>query len=79
VRGHWCIVHRGAECEVAYCTSSKWSGHAPDIREAILGHSDTIRSVKQRYLTIKDHMLLQEIDKMTFDHGDTEIWLSEQR
>lgn len=61
-----------------WTTNALNSGMDSDIREAILGHSDRVRTVRQRYLAIKDHILLQEIDKMTFDHGETEIWLADQ-
>ena len=59
-----------------WTTNALNSGMDTDIREAILGHSDRVRTVRQRYLAIQDRILLQEIDKMTFDHGETEIWLS---
>jgi hypothetical protein len=48
----------------------------PEIREAIMGHGDRARSVRERYGQISDQELIKAIDLMTFDLGETEIWLS---
>jgi hypothetical protein len=50
------------------------SGLHPLIADAIVGHGDRKKDVKSVYLTISDADLLREIDKLTFDHGKTEIW-----
>jgi hypothetical protein len=49
----------------------------PEIRESIMGHWYRGRSVTERYGRISDEELLYAIDAMTFDHGDTEILLSD--
>ncbi len=51
----------------------------PEIREAILGHSNRTLSVRERYGRISDHELLRAIDQMTFDHGNTEILVARHR
>ncbi len=44
------------------------------IADAIVGHGDRKKDVKSIYLTIGDADLVKEIDKLTFDHGKTDIW-----
>jgi hypothetical protein len=51
----------------------------PEIREAILGHSTRERSVSERYGRISDQELVNAIDSMTFDHGETEILVASRR
>jgi hypothetical protein len=46
----------------------------PEIRESILGHWFKEKSVSERYGRISDEELIQAIDAMSFDHGETEIW-----
>ena len=48
----------------------------PEIREAIMGHVGRARSVRERYGQISDQDLLKATNLLTFDHGETEIWLS---
>jgi integrase len=43
------------------------------VAEAIMGHQAKVRSVADRYGVISDEELLEAIDQMTFDHGETEI------
>ena len=50
------------------------SGLHPLIADAIVGHGDRKKDVKSLYLTISDTDLVREIDRLTFDHGKTEIW-----
>jgi integrase len=57
-------------------TNARRSGMDPEIRESILGHWFKEKSVTERYGRISDQELLQAIDRMTFDHGDTEIFVS---
>lgn len=54
-------------------TNARRSGMDPEIRESILGHWYKAKSVNDRYGRISDQELVAAIDKMTFDHGDTEI------
>jgi hypothetical protein len=45
-----------------------------DIRDAIVGHGNKKKDSANVYLSISDKDLVQEIDKLTFDHVPTEIW-----
>jgi len=48
----------------------------PQIAEAILGHWFRGRNVNDRYGRIRDDELIRAIDGMTFDHGETEIFVA---
>jgi len=48
-------------------------GLHPLIADAIVRHGDRKKAVKSLYLTINDEKLVREIDRLTFDHGKTEI------
>ncbi len=54
-------------------TNARRSGMDPEIREAILGHSERGKSVTERYGRISDQELLNAVEQMTFDNGETEI------
>jgi integrase len=56
-------------------TNARRSGIHPEIEMAIMGHSQRRRSVHERYGRISDQELLAAIDRMTFDHGETEIFV----
>ncbi len=58
-------------------TNARRSGMDPEIRESILGHSSKQRMVSERYGRISAEELVSAIDSMTFDHGDTEILVSQ--
>jgi hypothetical protein len=45
-----------------------------DIRDVIVGHGNKKKSPSSVYLSISDEDLVWEIDRLTFDHGKTEIW-----
>jgi len=51
----------------------------PEIRESILGHAGKGKTVSERYGRISDQELVQEVDKMTFDHGPSEIVVSHKK
>jgi len=57
-------------------TNARRSGMDPEIREAILGHADKTSTVRERYGAISDEELRNATNLMTFEHGETEIWLS---
>ncbi len=57
-------------------TNARRSGMDPEIRESILGHWFREKSVSERYGRISDTELIQAIDLMTVDHGETEILVS---
>jgi integrase len=54
--------------------NARRSGMDPEIRESIMGHWFREKSVSERYGRISDRELVQAIDLMTFDHGETQIW-----
>jgi len=49
------------------------SGVHPDVADAIVGHAGRKKDVRSRYLSFSDADLLKAIDRMSFDHGDTDI------
>ncbi len=51
------------------------SGMDPEIRESIMGHWFKEKAVMERYGRINEAELIRAVDSMTFDHGETEIWL----
>ncbi len=56
-------------------TNAMRSGVHPLIADAIVGHGDRKKSVESLYLSISDADLLGAIDRVTFDKGDTEIYV----
>ncbi|MGO8880414.1 MAG: tyrosine-type recombinase/integrase [Desulfomonilaceae bacterium] len=54
-------------------TNARRSGVDAQIAESIMGHWFKGKSVNDRYGRISKEELLDSVDKMTFDHGDTEI------
>jgi integrase len=54
-------------------TNARRSEIDSQIAESILGHWFKGKSVSDRYGRISDQELIQAIDKLTFDHGETEI------
>jgi integrase len=60
-------------------TNARRSGMDPEIREAIMGHWYRGKNINERYGRIGDQELIDAIDKMTFDHGDTEIFVSPKK
>jgi integrase len=53
--------------------NARRSGVDPTVAESILGHWSRARSVSERYGRVSDQELLQAVDSMTFNHGETEI------
>jgi integrase len=60
-------------------TNAMRSGMDPEIRESIMGHWFRGKTVAERYGRISDEDLRREIDKVTFDHGETEILVSDSK
>ncbi len=54
-------------------TNARRSGIDSDIREIILGHSKRSLDVSERYGIVSDEELVQAIDRLTYDHGLTQI------
>lgn len=57
-------------------TNARRSGMHPEIEKAIMGHAERGKTVHEGYGRISDLELVQAIDLVTFDHGETEIWVS---
>jgi integrase len=57
--------------------NARRSGMDPVIAESILGHWHRERSVNERYGRLSDEELVRAVDSMTFDHGPTEIVVSQ--
>ncbi len=60
-------------------TNARRSRIDADYAEAIMGHGDRARSVRERYGRISDKELIDAIDQMTFDNGETEILVAKFR
>jgi len=56
--------------------NARRSGMDPTIAESIMGHWFKGKSVNNRYGKISDTELLNAVDRMTFDHGETEVWVA---
>ncbi len=54
-------------------TNARRSGMDSEIRERILGHQARGLTVSERYGLISDQELVNAVNRMTFDHGETEI------
>ncbi len=57
-------------------TNARRSGMWEDLQREIMGHSTRGRSVHERYGRISDQELVEAIDKVTWDHGETEIFVA---
>ena len=57
-------------------TNAARSGMDPQIAESILGHWFRGKSVSERYRRISDEELIQAVDHMRFDNGNTEIFVA---
>jgi integrase len=60
-------------------TNARRSGMDYQIAESIMGHWFKGKNVNDRYGRISDHELIQAIDRMTFDHGETEIFVTQRK
>jgi integrase len=60
-------------------TNARRSGMDPEIREAIMGHWYRGKTINERYGRIGDQELIDAIDGMSFDHGDTEIFVNDRK
>jgi integrase len=58
-----------------WLTNAMRSRLYPLIVDSIVGHGDRRKDVRSLYVTISDEDLVQEIDRMRFDLGETEIWV----
>lgn len=60
-------------------TNARRSGVDSQIAESVLGHWFRGKSVNDRYGRVSDQELVDAIDRMTFDHGDTEILVASEK
>lgn len=56
--------------------NARRSGISSEIRDAVTGHSNRTKSVRERYMFISDEELVSAIDKLTLDHGETVVLLA---
>ncbi|MFC1833830.1 hypothetical protein ACFL2Q_03730 [Thermodesulfobacteriota bacterium] len=68
----------GHDLRHCWKTNAMRSGVHPAIADMILGHGNRKKDVQSLYLTVSDADLLAAIDAMEFDHGETEIWVTER-
>ncbi len=61
-----------------WSTNAMRSGVDSRISESIMGHALRQKDVPARYIAFNDHDLVRAIDRMSFDHGKTEVWLARQ-
>jgi integrase len=61
------------DLRAAWRTNARRSGVDPQIAESILGHYFKGKTVNDRYGFISDEELIQAIDRMTFDHGESMV------
>src|SRR5271157_3476876 len=59
--------------------NARRSGVDPAVAESIMGHWFRGRSVNERYGRISDSELIQAIDSMAYDNGETEILVAGRR
>ena len=57
----------------SWLTNARRSRIDHEIRQAILGHADRKLPVTERYGRISDAELVEAIDKLVIDNGETEI------
>jgi integrase len=58
--------------------NARRSGVHPEIEQAIMGHASRAKGVHEGYGRISNDELIAAIDQVTFDHGDTEIFVSQK-
>ncbi len=49
------------------------------VADIIIGHGNRKKDIRSLYLMIRDANLLEAIDAMEFEHGETAIWLIERK
>jgi|GEM_PF-626394 len=54
------------------------SGVHPVTADMIVGHGNRKKDVQSLYLTVSDGDLVTAIDRMKYDSGDTEIWVTQR-
>lgn len=54
------------------------SGIHPVIADMIVGHGNRKKDLQSLYISISDADLVDAIDRMRYDKGETEIWVAER-
>lgn len=63
----------------SFVANCRRSGVSHEVLQSIVGHWNRTKAVSERYGRISDTELVQAIDRVTFDHGGTEIFVSIRR
>jgi len=63
----------------SFVANCRRSGVSHEIVQTIVGHWNRAKTVSERYGRISDDELLGAIDLVTFNHGDTEIFVPSRR
>ena len=70
------ITPRFHDLRHTWKTNARRSEMDSEIRERVMGHLEKSLSVAERFGSISDQELVRSIDMMTFNPGDTEIWVA---
>ena len=57
-------------------TNARRSGMDEELREDIMGHWNSGKSINSRYGYISNEELVRAIDGFSSDHGETEVWIA---
>jgi integrase len=60
-------------------TNARRSGMDEELREDIMGHWNSGKSINSRYGYISNEELVRAMDGFSCDHGETEIWVAKPR
>jgi integrase len=60
-------------------TNARRSGMDGELREDIMGHWNSGKSVNSRYGYISNEELVRAIDGFSSDHGETEVWVAKSK
>jgi integrase len=59
-------------------TNARRSGIDEEVRMKIMGHATRQGSTHEGYGVVNDAELLKAIDRLTFDHGETDVWVAQK-
>ncbi len=63
----------------SFVANARRSGVAHEVAQSIVGRKNLMKSVSKRYGRISNEVLVQAIDRVSFDHGPTEIMVTRSR
>lgn len=61
------------DLRASFRTNCRRSALNPEITEQILGHAGRMKSVQERYGFVSERELIDQIDKLSWDHGESQI------